>query len=63
MATKRVSICKVLVQLNSPAKELQSSLMFLLQTIAVTYHAPCFGGKERLLKCKVAQVGQLMLLF
>ena len=56
VTTKGMSICEILVELNGSSEELQSCLVFLLKTVAITDYAPCLWGKERFLKCKIAQV-------
>jgi hypothetical protein len=45
MPTKGMGVGKVIVKLNGPIEELEGSLMFLLQTVAVTDHAPRLRGK------------------
>ena len=62
VTTKSMSICEILIELNCSTKKLQSCFMFLLKTVAITNHAPCLWGKERFLKCKIAQVDKRILL-
>ena len=61
VAAQGVSICKILIELNGPSEEFQSSLVLLLQTVTVADHAPCLGSEERLLEGLIAQEDQGLL--
>lgn len=55
-------VSKVLIELDRAGEKLQGCFVLFLQAVAIAHDAPCFGRKQRLLKCKVAQVGELVLL-
>jgi hypothetical protein len=62
MAAESVGVSKVLIELDSSTEKLKCGFMFFLQAVAVADHAPCLWGEKRLFKCKVAQMGELVLL-
>ena len=56
VAAKSVCVGEVLIQLDCSSKEFEGCLMLFLQTVAVSYDAPCLRSKQGLLECKVAQI-------
>ena len=53
MTAERVCIREVVIQLDSSSKELEGCLVFLLETVTITYDTPRLRGKQRLLKCLI----------
>jgi len=45
VTTESISISEILIKLNRPAEELDSSLMLSLKTVAVAHYTPSFRSE------------------
>ena len=61
VAAQSVSICKILIELDGPSKEFQSSFVLFLQAVTVADHTPGLWSKQRLLEGLIAQEYQSLL--
>ena len=61
VSAQGVSISKILIELNGPSEEFQSSFVLFLQTVTVADYTPGLRSKERLLKGLIAQEDQSLL--
>jgi len=61
MTAERVCVREVVIQLDSSFEELERCLVFLLETVAITYDTPRLRGKQRLLKCLIRQEDECVL--
>lgn len=61
MASKGMSIRKLVVYLNSASEKFESCFMLFLQRVAVSYNTPGFRSKQRFLKDMVAEMAQVHL--
>lgn len=61
VSAQGVSIRKILIELNGPSEEFQSSFVLFLQAVTVADDTPCLWSKERFLEGLIAQEDQSLL--